>query len=82
MTRTVSRQLSPEHKHEHISAFGFMAKIADGRYGKGEQLIVCQMPFHMGKLVSFPAGYFFHYKSLPSYHRLHVIIGVDIVHAR
>ncbi|KZV51434.1 hypothetical protein F511_20814 [Dorcoceras hygrometricum] len=26
-----------------------MAKIADGRYGKGEQLIVRQMPFHMGK---------------------------------
>ncbi|KZV35326.1 hypothetical protein F511_38620 [Dorcoceras hygrometricum] len=26
-----------------------MAKITDGRYGKGEQLTECQMPFHMGK---------------------------------
>ncbi|KZV57751.1 hypothetical protein F511_28830 [Dorcoceras hygrometricum] len=26
-----------------------MAKISDGRYGKGEQLTESQMPFHMGK---------------------------------
>ncbi|KZV39566.1 hypothetical protein F511_30091 [Dorcoceras hygrometricum] len=27
-----------------------MAKITDGRYGKGEQLTECQMPFHMSKI--------------------------------
>ncbi|KZV44864.1 hypothetical protein F511_17280 [Dorcoceras hygrometricum] len=49
-TRNQQKHFPVKIQSMHCSPAGFMAKIADGRYGKGEQLIVCQMPFHMGKV--------------------------------